>query len=370
MLSVQPSPAAAPPRPSRAASASSGQELLLAARAALPPDVAVVAGAATLRRAVLDVIATPAQAEALATSLASAVGAPVELLLGPWREEDAGRIRLRVGAADAAGDPVAPLALVTGCGLTARGEAVAAALARLAGELLALPPVAAAQAAARALALTGVEAWLRGAADPALLEAARAAGVPAHADPDAPAGAWEALFTARDALGRTRALLAASREGVAGRGPLALGSAAERRAAVAAVAEHLEGALPAWLAPEPVVVLPVGPADLEAARSAARALGASEPEDAQAPLARRLAAAAALRPPYLAIVGPAERDAARVALRARGSTASTTVEVGALRARLTAEVASRACDPHRGPALAGSPSTRPPAGGSPTTNGG
>jgi hypothetical protein len=377
MVDLPPAAAASSP-PAKA----SIRDLLVAARTILPPDVPVVAEAFTLRRAVLDIVATPARAALLADTLARALAVPVEVRSGPWRGHgipegdptDAGRVRLRLGeppASDVAdpSDPVLALALLTPEGLTARGAVVAAALARLASEALALEPVAGALAAARALGLVEVEVWLRGAAPAPLLDAARAAGRPIGHDPDAPRGApWQATFTARDALGRTGPLLEASAAGVAPRGLLAAGPAA-----VLAAVEHARGALPAWLAPEPVVVLPVGPADVAAARAAARALGATIaptiPDDAEAPLARRLAAAAALRPPYVAIVGPAEREAGTVALRGRGSTACATVEVDALRARLADEVATRAWNT-QGAAHAPRSSTRLPPGESPTTNGG
>lgn len=395
MLSVHDPSAAAPPRPPSLACV---RDLLLAARAQLPPDVPVVAEAATLRRAVLDIVATPARAAALADSLARALAVPVEVRPGPWRghagdEAEAGRVRLRLGEpspqdeADPA-DPVLALDLLTPDGVTARGATVAAALERLAVEALAHEPVAGALLAARALRLVEVELWLRGAAPAPLVEAARAVGVPIGVDPDAPlraagrAAAWQATLTARDAQGRTRPLLEASAAGTAARGLLAAGAAP--RAAVLAAAEHARGALPVWLAPEPVVVLPVGPADLAAAQAAARRLGAALPDDAEAPLARRLAAATALRPPYVAIVGPAERDAGTVALRPRGDrsrdrpTACGTVSVDALRARLAAEAATRAWTHLAGvpgeteppAALGPRSSTRLPAGESTTTNGG
>lgn len=384
MLSVSASPAASLPA---CATSSSARDLLVAARSHLPPDVPVMAEAATLRRAVLDIVATPARAAALADALARALAVPVEVRPGPWRghgdpaeDQAPGRVRLRLGEPPASevrdpADPVAPLALLTPDrrsassapdGLTARGAVVDAALARLATEVLALDPAAGALAAARALRLVEVEVWLLGAAPASLVEAARAVGLPIGVDPDAPPGApWQASFTARDALGRTGSLLEASAAGVVPRGLLAAGVAG-----VLAVAEHARGALPVWLSPEPVVVLPVSPADLAAARAAARGLGAALPADAGAPLARRLAAVTALRPPYVAIVGPAERDAATVALRPRGSTACTTVEVDALRARLAHEAATRAWNDTQGAARAPRSSTRLPAGGSPPTNGG
>jgi threonyl-tRNA synthetase len=91
---------------------------------------------------------------------------------------------------------------------------------------------------------------------------------------------------------------------------------------VAHLLEVHNGALPVWLAPVQVIILPV---DIEAAAHAAKirfALGAAglraEIDDRDATLAARVRVAQQQRPPYLAVVGAREAQTDQVSVRLRG----------------------------------------------------
>jgi threonyl-tRNA synthetase len=94
---------------------------------------------------------------------------------------------------------------------------------------------------------------------------------------------------------------------------------------VAHLLERYEGALPAWLAPVQVAVLPVS--DAPALRSAAdRVVGAclqarlrAELLDARASLASRVRHASLAKVPYVAVVGDREAAHGTVSVRARGA---------------------------------------------------
>lgn len=137
----------------------------------------------------------------------------------------------------------------------------------------------------------------------------------------------EVELRADDGLGRSWAIARLRHEQGVLRGSLL----APMRALALAL-EHLDGALPAWLAPEQVRVLPVG-GDPAAGRDLAAALaraGARVGVDAEGPLAGRVGAAAGARVPYLAFVGPREAADRAVRVRARGGSASTLTSWSAL----------------------------------------
>ena len=84
--------------------------------------------------------------------------------------------------------------------------------------------------------------------------------------------------------------------------------------------EHHRGALPPWLAPEQVVIAPIGPDHLSWARAVEarlRAAGLRVRLDDDGTLARRIAAAHQLGVPFVAVIGAAEVAAGTVALRGR-----------------------------------------------------
>jgi threonyl-tRNA synthetase len=93
---------------------------------------------------------------------------------------------------------------------------------------------------------------------------------------------------------------------------------------VAHVLEVHDGALPVWLAPTQVVVLPVsasGRAHAARVRDAlARVAVRAQVDDRDATLAARVRVAQQQRIPYVAVVGDREASTDAVAVRARPST--------------------------------------------------
>lgn len=118
--------------------------------------------------------------------------------------------------------------------------------------------------------------------------------------------------------------------------------------ALALAVEHLAGALPPWLAPEQVRVLPVGGAEDVAAHALAARLahaGLRATVDGQGPLSSRVGAATAARVPYLVFLGPEEVAQASVRLRARGARACARLDGATFVAHVTGDVRSRRPDP-------------------------
>ena len=115
---------------------------------------------------------------------------------------------------------------------------------------------------------------------------------------------------------------------------------------VAHLVERWDGALPPWLAPLQVLVLPVAGAHLERAGSLVdRLLGAglrAELDPADATLGARVRRAWERRVPYLAVLGDREAAAGQVALRLRDGRQLPGVAVDDLVAGVAAQVASRA----------------------------
>lgn len=149
---------------------------------------------------------------------------------------------------------------------------------------------------------------------------------------------------ALDRLGRswTMAWLCVEPDGAAARG--AVGGGAPR--ALALVLEQLGGALPPWLAPEQVRVLPVGGGREVSAGARALVVGLQRAGlraglDDRGPLAARVGAAAGARLPYMVFVGPDEVASDAVRVRARGATACARLPRAAFVAHVTDEVSSR-----------------------------
>jgi threonyl-tRNA synthetase len=89
---------------------------------------------------------------------------------------------------------------------------------------------------------------------------------------------------------------------------------------IAILLEHFDGALPAWCAPRPCVVLPRGREDLAYAENLARDLrgrGVRAQVKASGSLGKRIRQAEAYRVPVMLIIGPREREANSAAWRGR-----------------------------------------------------
>ena len=105
---------------------------------------------------------------------------------------------------------------------------------------------------------------------------------------------------------------------------------------VAHLLEVHDGALPVWLAPTQVLILPIGPgarAHACAVREALSSVGLrAELDDRDQTLSARVREAWRLRVPYVAVVGDREAADGSVSVRARGGAQLGAIEVGALRA--------------------------------------
>lgn len=117
---------------------------------------------------------------------------------------------------------------------------------------------------------------------------------------------------------------------------------------VAYLLERYAGALPAWLAPVQVVVLPLGANEIESAWAVARmADGAglrAEVDDREESLGARVRAAHLAKVPYVAVVGPVEVASGTVALRLRGGRQSGVVPADRFVAAVRTAVAARSQD--------------------------
>ena len=109
---------------------------------------------------------------------------------------------------------------------------------------------------------------------------------------------------------------------------------------VGGLIEHFAGWFPLWLAPLPVVVLPITEAEQPAARAAVERLQAAgfrcELRD-DGPLRRRIRDAEVEKVPYMAVIGGREAAAGAVALRAHGVEAQTVLPLDDLIAKLNAK---------------------------------
>ena len=109
--------------------------------------------------------------------------------------------------------------------------------------------------------------------------------------------------------------------------------------------EHLDGALPAWLAPVQAIVLPITDHQNEAAHAVLEALSAAglrgEIDERSESVARKIREAELRKLPYMLIVGEREAAAGTVAVREHGSGDSGAVAVLEFVERLRAETAAR-----------------------------
>jgi threonyl-tRNA synthetase len=109
--------------------------------------------------------------------------------------------------------------------------------------------------------------------------------------------------------------------------------------------EHLDGALPAWLAPVQAVVLPITDRQNEAARTVLAALRDAglrgEVDERSESVARKIREAELRKLPYMLIVGEREAAAGTVAVRERSAGDSGAVAVSEFVERLRAETALR-----------------------------
>ena len=109
--------------------------------------------------------------------------------------------------------------------------------------------------------------------------------------------------------------------------------------------EHLDGALPAWLAPVQAVVLPITDHQNEAARTVLGALRDAglrgEIDERSESVARKIREAELRKLPYMLIVGEREAAAGTVAVRERSAGDSGAVAVSEFVERLRSETASR-----------------------------
>lgn len=123
-------------------------------------------------------------------------------------------------------------------------------------------------------------------------------------------------------------------------------SAMERM--VAYLLERTQGALPPWLAPLQLMVLPVAADQVDAAwRFAARAAEAGirvEVDDRDETLGSRIRSAHPRRVPYLAVLGEREAESDAVAVRLRDGTRLPPMSVGAFLERVGRVLESRSLD--------------------------
>jgi threonyl-tRNA synthetase len=109
--------------------------------------------------------------------------------------------------------------------------------------------------------------------------------------------------------------------------------------------EHCDGALPAWLAPEQVRVLPLAPAFLDYGRVVRERLFAAglrvSVDASSEKIGKRVRDAALARVPYVLVVGKSEAAAGAVSVRARGRREAAVEPLEAFLARVQDEVRRR-----------------------------
>jgi threonyl-tRNA synthetase len=115
---------------------------------------------------------------------------------------------------------------------------------------------------------------------------------------------------------------------------------------IAILIEHFAGAFPLWLAPEQVRVLPIGDAQVEAARAVTTRLRdaglRAHLDDRGETLNYRIREGELGHVPYMAVVGQREAEAGTVAVRVRGAgNKQEVVAVETFVERLTASVKGR-----------------------------
>jgi threonyl-tRNA synthetase len=117
---------------------------------------------------------------------------------------------------------------------------------------------------------------------------------------------------------------------------------------VAHLLEIHDGALPVWLAPTQVAILPVGAGapHAQAVRAALVAAGLrAELDERDQTLSARVREAWRLRIPYVAVVGDREAADGSVSVRVRGGEQLGPLTVSAFVGRVANVVARHACDP-------------------------
>jgi threonyl-tRNA synthetase len=109
--------------------------------------------------------------------------------------------------------------------------------------------------------------------------------------------------------------------------------------------EHLDGNLPAWLAPVQAIVLPITDRQNEAARAVLDALEAAglrgELDERSESVGRKIREAELRKLPYMLIVGEREAESGAVSVRERSSGDQGAVAVGEFVSRLRSETDSR-----------------------------
>jgi threonyl-tRNA synthetase len=109
--------------------------------------------------------------------------------------------------------------------------------------------------------------------------------------------------------------------------------------------EHLDGNLPAWLAPVQAIVLPITDRQNEAARGVLEALQAAglrgELDDRSESVGRKIREAELRKLPYMLILGEREAESATVSVRERSAGDQGAVAVAEFVARLRAETDAR-----------------------------
>jgi threonyl-tRNA synthetase len=86
---------------------------------------------------------------------------------------------------------------------------------------------------------------------------------------------------------------------------------------IAILVDHHGGALPAWLAPEQVALLPVGPPHVERARAVAAEIGLRVRIDEEGTLGKRIRQAHQDGIPYVVVIGDREVADGSLSVRAR-----------------------------------------------------
>jgi threonyl-tRNA synthetase len=109
--------------------------------------------------------------------------------------------------------------------------------------------------------------------------------------------------------------------------------------------EHLDGALPAWLAPVQAIVLPIADRQNDAGAAVLDALTQAglrgELDDRSESVGRKIRDAQLRKLPYMLVVGEREAEAGTVSVRERSAGDTGVVAVGDFLARLSAETAAR-----------------------------
>mgnify|MGYP003556451508 FL=1 len=116
---------------------------------------------------------------------------------------------------------------------------------------------------------------------------------------------------------------------------------------MAILIEQYAGALPLWLAPEQVVVLPISDKQIDYAQSVIANLKASMPgirisiDDRSESIGKRIREALTQKVPYLVVVGDKEQQANQIAVRGRNELDLGSIPVTEFAERLKDEISNR-----------------------------